>query len=596
MCKHMYKLFFLSIICLQGLFASAGYASSKEGILARPNPSKEVSEKKKIESSNNLLKAVSAYTLGKNDSSYLYVTKALKLNPNNAAAYFQWYKLETGYRRYEPALAAIASAYALDSSNVSYITEYASLAFETQDYVRSKKCYVQLGTIQPSNNLSNRGLLDCAFQQQDVKTALEMIKKIQDAGNYDDGIFRLHFVVLAFQNQDVADTMAVHYFKESGSHVPAIMLAKSFLRRDTSTSKFWLDKAEAIEPEDIDLLFTKADYYKIINQPNLLFLTVKQIILNQQIIPIYKITAYDYFFTEPEICKGHEEAIDSLFKQETQLADAFQFKLRYSNWQLFRNTGPDADKYLTTCLSDFENDKEQYTAVWTAIRFAQNNPDIEAILRMYSLKTKYCLSKQKWDEAIKYAKVAIELYPYNNEQYFFMGYAVSNGNNPNSAIELYNKAIEYSKKDTLIMLSSLQALGDLYAQKGDFKKAFMNYEKAIRYSMNNYTLLNNYAYYLAEQKKDLDRALSLSKITIEAQPDNITFLDTYAWILFQLNQIERSLEQYKIIMSLMKKPHRDILEHYGDVLYKSGETEFAKSFWKQAIDLGAKFNISEKER
>lgn len=44
--------------------------------------------------------------------------------------------------------------------------------------------------------------------------------------------------------------------------------------------------------------------------------------------------------------------------------------------------------------------------------------------------------------------------------------------------------------------------------------------------------LNNYAYYLAQDNRELDKAAAMSLKTIEAEPDNVTYLDTYAWIMF----------------------------------------------------------------
>ena len=58
------------------------------------------------------------------------------------------------------------------------------------------------------------------------------------------------------------------------------------------------------------------------------------------------------------------------------------------------------------------------------------------------------------------------------------------------------------------------------------------YDSCLQWKDDNVMALNNYAYYLSEQGKDLHKAESMSYKTIKAEPNNGTYLDTYAWILF----------------------------------------------------------------
>ena len=44
---------------------------------------------------------------------------------------------------------------------------------------------------------------------------------------------------------------------------------------------------------------------------------------------------------------------------------------------------------------------------------------------------------------------------------------------------------------------------------------------------------HNYAYFLSVDRKHLDKAEEMSYRTVKAEPENATYLDTYAWILFE---------------------------------------------------------------
>ena len=76
-------------------------------------------------------------------------------------------------------------------------------------------------------------------------------------------------------------------------------------------------------------------------------------------------------------------------------------------------------------------------------------------------------------------------------------------------------------------------LGDIYYQQQMEQQAFAAYDSALVYKDDNIMCLNNYAYYLSLKGEQLDKAEEMSYRTIRQEPDNITYLDTYAWILFK---------------------------------------------------------------
>lgn len=73
-------------------------------------------------------------------------------------------------------------------------------------------------------------------------------------------------------------------------------------------------------------------------------------------------------------------------------------------------------------------------------------------------------------------------------------------------------------------------MGDVYHSAGDKEKSYEMYEKALSYNASNIPVLNNYSYFLAMEGRDLDKAERMSAQTVKAEPDNATYLDTYAWI------------------------------------------------------------------
>ena len=78
----------------------------------------------------------------------------------------------------------------------------------------------------------------------------------------------------------------------------------------------------------------------------------------------------------------------------------------------------------------------------------------------------------------------------------------------------------------------------------------------------------------------------MSGITVKAEPLNPTYLDTYGCILFeQVSYIMSNIYIEKAI-EYEDEPSADVYEHYGDVLFKTGEENKAIEQWKKARELG----------
>ena len=146
------------------------------------------------------------------------------------------------------------------------------------------------------------------------------------------------------------------------------------------------------------------------------------------------------------------------------------------------------------------------------------------------------------------------------------------------------------------LLSDMYALlGDLYARQELTEQAFEAYDSALVYVEDNISCLNNYAYYLSLRGERLDEAEEMSYRTLKADPRNVTYLDTYAWILF----IKKDYAGARIYMERVVSPEAtgqdvlqderlqgNIIEHAGDVYAMCGLTDEALRLWRLAVQKG----------
>ena len=129
-------------------------------------------------------------------------------------------------------------------------------------------------------------------------------------------------------------------------------------------------------------------------------------------------------------------------------------------------------------------------------------------------------------------------------------------------------------------------IGSCYYQMDSVSMAFEMYEEALKINPNDLLVLNNYSYYLSLLGERLDEAEQMSLKTISADPENATFLDTYAWILYKKKNY--SLAKVYIHSAIEKSEEHSgtLFEHGGDILFMNGEKEKAVEMWKKALELG----------
>ena len=173
--------------------------------------------------------------------------------------------------------------------------------------------------------------------------------------------------------------------------------------------------------------------------------------------------------------------------------------------------------------------------------------------------------------------------------YFYRSMAQYQQGNYEAALQTNEEALKNVDTAPASVISSFYGqIGDIWYKLSNKEKAFANYEKALEQNPGNVYVMNNYAYYLSEEKLDLRKAERMSGKTVELEPKNSTYLDTYAWILYQ--QGNYSLAKFYIERAVdnLEKEHDPgvILEHYGDILQALNDRKKAVEIWQKALDAG----------
>ena len=189
---------------------------------------------------------------------------------------------------------------------------------------------------------------------------------------------------------------------------------------------------------------------------------------------------------------------------------------------------------------------------------------------------------------IRVGKKAIQYVPDQNDIYMYVAVASAQTKSYDEALEMLSTGLTYVDENDAVTKSFFYGqMGDVYHSSGNREKAYEMYDKALSYNASNLAVLNNYSYFLAIEGRDLNRAERMSAQTVKAEPDNATYLDTYAWIFFKQGNYSLARLYMKNALDKTEEPSAELFEHYGDILFMLGEVDEAVEYWQKALDAGS---------
>lgn len=190
-----------------------------------------------------------------------------------------------------------------------------------------------------------------------------------------------------------------------------------------------------------------------------------------------------------------------------------------------------------------------------------------------------------FEEVERFTVMGVDEFPENQEFWFYDGVVKSARQKDSLAVLSLKRALELNDgQNPQLDQVAFGSLGSSFYNLNEKDSAFFYFEKALKLNPNDEQVLNNYAYFLSLEKKDLEKAKSMSEKVVKRFPNNGTFLDTHAWVLFQMGDYEGAKKYMNLAIENESEPSGVMLEHYGDILYHLGQKSEAISFWKKAAD------------
>lgn len=214
----------------------------------------------------------------------------------------------------------------------------------------------------------------------------------------------------------------------------------------------------------------------------------------------------------------------------------------------------------------------------------------------------YAFKDSDFVEAVRLCEEAISYTPEDITYHYYLGMSYMQLDREENALKAFQNATSYINAETDNDMASTiyGCIGDILHSQGKSQDCYAAYDLALGYNANNNLVLNNYAYYLALENLDLEKAEEMSFKTIKSESKTYNELDTYAWILFLRGKYTEARIYIDESMKTGGEAHSGIVEHAGDIYSKNGETEKAVEYWLKANEMGCdsktlKKKISQKK-
>jgi tetratricopeptide (TPR) repeat protein len=519
------------------------------------------------------VEAVKAKLLGNGGEALKLLEQAARINPESDATYFQMAQILITNGDMINGKKYALKALNIDNNNFWYLMMLAGAYYQEKNldstilfYEKAVRYFPEKEGLQVTlaNLYSEDNKFDKAaqiFKSMDEEYGVNessstgIIKNLMWAGKWDEALERAQILLKEYPDVILYNGLLAEIYRGKAQPDKAMEVYKMLMERNPDNPEIQL----AI----CDFLIEDKKYEDLITLLN-------TVILNENIRREDKLALFGRIIENPEIAKaGGDKLLISVMVLEAAYGNDDLILLLRPEMLISQGRIDDARKRLEEII---DKRPENYYA-W------------EKLLLVYLQQSDYIRLETKGSEcASKFnrsflAKILYATAATENKRY-------------DIALEELRKAeiLAGSNNDMLLQVLTLKA--DIYYRTKDYDKAFRTFDEALEKNRNDLTLLNNYAYYLAEQGLKLKEAEEMAKHVITQEKDNNTFLDTYAWVLYKRGKYAEAEKIMEGIIRSLDKEDAEYYEHYGYILKKRHDCQKAVMIWETALKLDStKINL-----
>lgn len=513
---------------------------------------------------NQILSAVAKYNEGDMRGAKSLLADVFEKDPDNDAACYYLALVAISEVEIDAAEYFLRKAVDLDGSNFWYRHKLARLYSITRRSELAIAIYEQLLKDFPKKSELYQELVELYAAQNEYDKAISTINEIEKVVGPNEAlaVYRYNLLRLSGKKEDAYKSLEKYNEEYSSPYVLSTLADWQLSMYNDSTAMAYYDEALDLDSEYYPAQLGRAEVLRMRRDYDAFFPTLNSFVTSQS-TPVEPKVEYISALVKgsaPQFLEFFESKIDTVMTNLLDHHPSDSLALEMSGiW------------YYTTS----RNDK----AVELFRRNAQEHP---ASLSASANLVEFLMYAEMWEELSVEGRKAFAAFPkepgflelasigdYNLEKY-------------DEVLDICDQILSVAPNDSSKTLRTWSTIGDIYHQKGENKKAYKAYDKALKINPDYIYVLNNYAYYLSVEGKNLKKAYEMSKKTVEVEPDNATYLDTFGWIIYLMGRPMEAKPFFKRAMLYGGKENAVILDHYADVLYALKEYDLAFVYWTLA--------------
>ena len=505
------------------------------------------------------------------DAAFGLLQHCLDINPTASSALYEISQYYMFLRQVPQGQVALEQAVAFAPDNYWYSQGLVSLYQQQNELDKAAALLEKMVTRFPSKQDPLFSLLDIYSRQEKYNDVISTLNRLEKRLGKNEQLSMEKFRIY-LQMKD--DKKAFQEIESLVQEYPMdmryqVILGDVYLQNGKKQEAYdAYQKVLAVEPDNPMALFSMASYYEQTGQKELYQQQLDTLLLNKKVTSDTKISVMRQVIAENEQSSAKDSTqvialFDRMMKQDM---DDPQIPMLYSQYLLSKNMEQEAVPVLEQVVDlDPTNKAARLMLVSAAVK------------------------KEDYKQIIKVCEPGIEATPDALELYYYLAIAYHQAEQGDSVLSVCNRALEHITPDTRkeVISDFYSIMGDIYHTKKQMTEAYAAYDSALVYNPSNIGALNNYAYYLSVERRDLDKAEEMSYKTVKAEPNNSTYLDTYAWILFEKGNYAEARIYIDNAMKNDGEKSDVIVEHCGDIYFMTGDAEGALKYWKKALEMGS---------
>ncbi len=563
--KSLSSLLFLLILLM--LITAGCRSSGKMGGSAAASKQKVLSDEEKRQAEYLFFNAIKEKSVGNYDKALELFNQVIRVDSHNDAAFYEIAQLYYRKRKFQDALHFARTAATLKPSNEWYQLLLADICANAGRLGEAISIHEKLARAHPARveyffNWAN-ALLFAGKVEEAIRVLDQAEQKI---GIEQELIVQKKNLYLRLGKVDKAAAEIEKLISANPADMGAYSLLVELYQANRMVEKVLetVERMKKINPTSPHVFLALAEYYRSIKENEKSFEQLKLAFLSPELDSGVKLRILSSYFP---IAHFNE----SLLQQALDLA------------AIFTEVHP-SEAIGYAIYGDFLNmaKKNNEAVVQYRISLDLDNKN-EQVWQQYLINLS---TLQDTERLLKESEEALLLFPNNPAFYLLNGIAKFDKKLFRDAADMLTSGSKLVVDNNTLLVDFYSRLGDTHHELGNHEESDRYYEKALALDPKNPYVLNNYSYYLSLRKEKLEKAENMSRLSNELMPGQSSFLDTYAWVMYQMKRYSEALVWIEKAIEAGGHTNGTILEHYGDILYHLNRHEEALQQWIKASEVG----------